>query len=301
VGETFLPSQARYAWCGDEFLFVEIDDSMSLEAHFIIGSLAAAISAEGTDGITDVCPVNASLMIRYDPDVVSPHELKPIVQRLENEVRVRASRTISARIFEVPVWYGDPITADVVQRFRDNHQSPDKTDLEFTAEVNGLPDVRSLITRHHSTPWMVTAVGLVAALPFMYQMVPRSLQLEAPKYLTPRTDTPALTVGHGGCFTVIYSVRGAGGYQMLGIAAGPVFAPNSRLADFQESMVLFRSGDIVKFTPIDEDHYEDIQMRCRAGTFRYKRREIEFDLTDWTRYPDGYNRAVMEVLDGVVD
>ena len=60
-------------------------------------------------------------------------------------------------------------------------------------------------------------VGFVAGLPFLFQMVERAKQIEVPKYLRPRTDTPKLTVGHGGCFGCIYSVRGAGGYQMFGI------------------------------------------------------------------------------------
>ena len=68
-------------------------------------------------------------------------------------------------------------------------------------------------------------VGFVAGLPFLYQMVDRARQIEVPKYLRPRTDTPKLTVGHGGCFGCIYSVRGAGGYQMFGITPMPIYDP----------------------------------------------------------------------------
>ena len=68
-------------------------------------------------------------------------------------------------------------------------------------------------------------VGFVAGLPFLYQMVERRRQIEVPKYLSPRTDTPKLTLGHGGCFSCIYSVRGAGGYQMFGVTPAPIFDP----------------------------------------------------------------------------
>lgn len=163
---------------------------------------------------------NSSLLIRYNPDSIAPAALLPQIQRLEEGVRHEASRTLPTRVFEVPVWYNDPYTLETASRFRKNHQTPDKTDLEFTAEINGL-DRESLIEQHHSIPWMITTVGFVAALPFMYQMTSRARQLEAPKYLSPRTDTPRLAVGHAGCFTVIYSVRGAGGYQLLGMAAAP--------------------------------------------------------------------------------
>ncbi len=56
----------------------------------------------------------------------------------------------------------------------------------------------------------------------MYQMVEREKQIEVPKYLRPRTDTPKLTVGHGGCFGCIYSVRGGGGYLDPNANASPV-------------------------------------------------------------------------------
>lgn len=299
--DTVLREEARYSWGGDEFLFVEIDESMSLEGYFLVGTLASAVESEAIPGITDICPTNASLLLRYDPDVTSPHALQDKIKELEVAVRTTSSQTAQARVFEVPVWYQDPFTSEVGQRFRDNHQTPDKTDLEFAAEVNNLAGAQEFIERHHGTPWMVTAVGFVAALPFMYQMTPRSSQLEVPKYLSPRTDTPALTVGHGGCFSVIYSVQGAGGYQMFGIAAAPVFAPNSPLADFQDSMVLFRSGDIVKFRPIGESDYNDIQKQCEQGTFKYKRTEVQFDFADWTADPDKYNSAIMEALDGTAD
>ena len=81
---------------------------------------------------------------------------------------------------------------------------------------------------HSGAPWFVTMVGFVAGLPFMFQMVERHRQIEVPKYLRPRTDTPKLTVGYGGCFSCIYSVRGAGGYQMFGITPMPIFDPRRR-------------------------------------------------------------------------
>jgi urea carboxylase len=120
-----------------------------------------------------------------------------------------------------------------------------------------------------------------------------------PKYLSPRTDTPALTVGHGGCFACIYSVRGAGGYQMFGIAAAPIFDPSQSLPDFKEFMVFFRPGDIVKFRPVDEAEYRQIQDQVEAGTFRYRQAPVRFDLQRALEDPAGYNQEILEQLDGL--
>src|SRR5262249_61325425 len=106
-------------------------------------------------------------------------------------------------------------------------------------------------------------VGFVAGLPFLYQMVDRARQIEVPKYLRPRTDTPPLTVGHGGCFGCIYSVRGAGGYQMFGITPVGIYEP-------ARGEVFFRAGDIVKFSAIDRAAYDSLRgeaLRSAEGSF----------------------------------
>ena len=103
------------------------------------------------------------------------------------------------------------------------------TDVEYTAEINHLDGVDGFVTAHSGAPWFVSMVGFVAGLPFLYQMVERQRQIQSPKYLRPRTDTPKLTVGHGGCFGCIYSVRGAGGYQMFGITPMPIYDPNQEI------------------------------------------------------------------------
>ena len=111
-------------------------------------------------------------------------------------------------------------------------------------------------------------VGFVAGLPFLYQMVDKSRQIEVPKYLRPRTDTPRLTVGHGGCFGCIYSVRGAGGYQMFGITPMPIYDPEQQISYLSDFMCLFKPGDIVKWKPIDREAYDQANGRRRSRALR---------------------------------
>lgn len=296
---TALSGAARYTWGGDEFLFVEISEAMSLAANFKSNAIASLLGAENVDGITDICPANASLLIRFDPDVLPPNELEERVRRIEAAVEHTSHPTLRTRVIEVPVWYNDPYTNETGARFRSNHQRPEGTDLEFAAAENGLASVEEFIERHHGSPWLVSMVGFVAGLPFMFQIVPQDQQLEVPKYLSPRTDTPALTVGHGGCFACIYSVRGAGGYQMFGIAAAPIFDPAQSLPDFKDFMVFFRPGDIVKFRPVDETEYREIQKEVDAGSYTYRQAPITFELQRALEDPAGYNREILEQLNGV--
>jgi urea carboxylase len=293
-------AEARYTWVGDDFLFVEITEGMSLESNFISNSIANALEAKNLGGLLDICPANASLLIRFNPDVMNYEELEKTVRALEHDVRASAQQVLNTRIIEIPVWYNDPYTNETGSRFREGyHQRPDGNDLDYAAEVNGLADAAEFIKRHHESPWLVSMVGFVAGLPFLYQLVDQQHQLQVPKYLSPRTDTPALTIGHGGCFSCIYSVRGAGGYQMFGVAAAPIYDPTQNLKDFKDFMVFFKPGDIVKFTPVDETEYRRIQNEVDAGTFVYRQAPIQFDVGAALADPEGYNKTMMEALNGI--
>lgn len=289
--------QSRYTFGGDEHLFVEVSEEMSLEAFFKSLSLTKAIRESKIAGVTEICPANASFQIKFDPDRIAPDDLATEVKRLEAAAE-RAEAVIKTRIIEIPVFYNDPWTHETLMRFRERHQEPGSTDIAYAARVNNLDGEDAFIKAHSSAPWFVSMVGFVAGLPFLYQMVERARQLQVPKYLRPRTDTPKLTVGHGGCFGCIYSVRGAGGYQMFGITPMPIYDPNQQISYLRDFMCLFRPGDIVKWKPIDREAYDAAVGDVEAGRFVPLMREVTFSLDAFNRDIDAYNQKLDEVLHG---
>jgi allophanate hydrolase subunit 1 len=154
-------------------------------------------------GVSEICPANASYLVRFDPDVIAPDAMLRTLQGIEAEVG-GADLELPTRIVEIRVLYNDPWTRETLMRFRERHQDPNSTDIEYAARINGYESVDAFIAAHSGAPWFVSMVGFVAGLPFLFQMVERDKQIEVPKYLRPRTDTPKLTVGHGGCFGCIY-------------------------------------------------------------------------------------------------
>ena len=66
---------SRYSFGGDEHIFVEIDEEMSLEAFFKGLSITNAVRDAGIRGITEICPANASFQIKFNPDLISPDDL----------------------------------------------------------------------------------------------------------------------------------------------------------------------------------------------------------------------------------
>ena len=289
--------KTRYCFGGDEHIFVEVDEEMSLDAFFKTLSMTNAVRDSQIEGVTEICPANASFQIKFDPDVISPDDMLEELKSIEAGAE-KSEHVIETRIIEIPVFYRDPWTHETLMRFRERHQDPNSTDIEFAARINNFESVEAFIDAHSGAPWFVSMVGFVAGLPFMFQMVDRARQIEVPKYLRPRTDTPKLTVGYGGCFACIYSVRGAGGYQMFGITPMPIFDPQQKISYLSDFMVFFRPGDIVKWKPIDRAAYDEAVADVAAGRFAPMVRSVTFALDEFKADIDGYNAKLVEALHG---
>jgi urea carboxylase len=275
---------------------VEVAEEMSLEAYFRSMAIVTALGERRPEGVIDICPANASYQVRFDPDVISPDALEELVREVEGGIGDAHDFELQTRIVEIPVLYDDPWTRETLMRFRDRHQDPESTDLEYAARINDFDGIEAFIAAHSEAPWMASMVGFVAGLPFLYQMVPRDRQLEVPKYERPRTDTPRLTVGHGGCFGCIYSVRGAGGYQMFGITPLPIYDPGQDMPDFTDFVCFFRPGDIVKFEPIDRGTYDELQTHAQRGESTIRQRPVTFNLQEFLADSDAYNARLLEEL-----
>ncbi len=285
----------RYTFGGDEHIFVEVDEAMSLEAFFVSLAITNAVRDAKIDGVTEICPANASFQIKFDPDVIHPDTLMGTLKEMEQDAE-KAESKLNTRIIEIPVHYQDPWTHETLMRFSERHQDPNATDIEYAARINGYEDVAAFIEAHSGAPWFVSMVGFVSGLPFLYQMVDRPRQIEVPKYLRPRTDTPKLTVGYGGCFSCIYSVRGAGGYQMFGITPMPIYDPQQEVSYLKDFMVFFKPGDIVKWKPISREEYDADVEDVQAGRFEPKIADVVFDLEAFNADIDGTNQKLMEAL-----
>ena len=285
----------RFSFGGDEHLLCECSEEMSLQSFFKSLSATTKIRDMKIPGVIEVCGGNAAYLVRFNPDQIHPNDLLEKVKVIDEDA-TKAEPLVDTRITEIPVYYQDPWTAETMEQFRDRHQTPDHTDLEYAAEINGFRTVDEFIVAHHESPWFVSQVGFVCGVPWLYQMVERDRQIQVPKYVRPRTDTPRHTIGHGGCFAAIYAVRGAGGYQMFGITPMPIFEPDQSTSYFEGSMVFSRPGDIVKFRPIERAEYDEIVKLTEDGKYRPPSKKVMFDLREFNKDIDDYNKGLVEKL-----
>jgi urea carboxylase len=289
--------EPRYTLGGDEFVFVELDREMSFQANFKAMATCTELRARDLHGVTEVCPGNASYLIRLDPDALDPRDLIAELRRIDEAVGHDSHYTFRTRVVDVPVLLEDPWTREVMQRFADRRQDPTVTDAEFAAQLNGYESKDAFLEALVGSPYYVTMVGFVPGTPWCFQMVPRERTIQVPKYVRPRTDTPALTFGYGGAFGCIYPVRGPGGFQMFGVFAAPIFDPRQRLPDFADLIVFPRPGDIFRFRPVEQEEFDAVRAEVDAGSFRYRSREVEFDPEQFFADPDAYNGGLIERLD----
>lgn len=119
--ETDLP-RARYSYGGDEYVFIELAEAMSLQVNFRAMAITNKLREESISGVLDICPSNASYMVRIDPDELHPDDLISRLKEIDEDVGDAEGFELPTRVVDVPVMMEDPWTHETLMRFRENHQ-----------------------------------------------------------------------------------------------------------------------------------------------------------------------------------
>lgn len=286
----------RYEYGGDDFVWAELGEELSFRTHVTVRAVVARLEDEQVPGVLDICPNSVSYLVHFDPDRLHPDELIEKLKVVEAGLGDPARLRFPARLVDVPIYYDDPWSTACLRGYGDRRQDPDVTDLEYMARTNGFGSVEELVSAHSAAPYLVMGVGFTPGCYWSAAMVPRERTIVAPTYIRPRTTTPERAFSQGGAIAAIYPSPGPGGYQLIGIAAAPLLDLSQRLADFADSPVFTRAGDIFKHRPIDRDEYDSLRAEVEAGTFRYRIREVQFAPDRLFDDLDAYNDELMARL-----
>lgn len=204
---------------GDSSLLIQFGDEIDFTVNQRVHALASLMEGSPIQGIIETVPAYATLLVHYDPLVLSFTQLKnhlrtkiDFVEEISNRKRSRV---------DVPVRYGGEFGMD----------------LESVAVELEL-SVADIIRLHSETIYMVYMMGFTPGFPYMGKL-PDKLVLS--RLETPRTRVPAGTVAIAGSQTGIYSIDSPGGWRLIGWTPLQLFHPES------ESPFLFAPGDEVKF------------------------------------------------------
>lgn len=209
----------RIVSLGDSSVLVQFGDEIDLTINQRVHSLSNLITASSVNGIIETVPAYATLLVHYDPLILSFIQMKAHLQMQISQLEEIVSR--KPRQIDVPVRYG----------------GEDGPDLESVALYCGLR-VEDVIRIHSEKIYTVYMMGFTPGYPYMGKLDDRLIM---PRLETPRTRVPAGTVAIAGSQTGIYSIESPGGWQLIGWTPLKLFDLGA------ESPFLFSPGDEVKF------------------------------------------------------
>ena len=232
-------SDVRYLVSGDSAVCVEFGNEISPEINRKIRAFKIALEKEQIEGIVETVPTYRSLLVVYEPETVSFGEL---TKRFGEVMKHIGSVQIPPpTVVESPVLYGGEMGPD----------------LEFVAEHNHMtPD--EVIRLHTSEEYLIYMLGFIAGFPYLGGM---NKKIATPRLKSPRVKIEGGSVGIAGEQTGIYPVASPGGWQLIGRTPVKLYDAD------REKPVLLEAGQYIKFRPVTEEEYKEIEEQAAAGTY----------------------------------
>lgn len=225
---------------GDSSLLIAFRQEISPEVNARISSIVKLLRQQQIEGIVDIIPAFASLLINYNPQVVSYGTLH---HRLEEILRMDiGTQETVRRVFEIPVLYG-------------GEYGPD---LPSIASHAGLSE-EEVIAIHSEPEYLIYMLGFLPGFCYLGGLDER---IHTPRLANPRVSIPAGSVGIGGSQTGIYPMNSPGGWQLMGMTPVKTYDPE------REIPILVNAGDMIHFYPIDEPEFLRIREQVEEGIYQ---------------------------------
>lgn len=225
---------------GDSSVLIEFGKEISPQINRKITALVSLMKEQHIEGVVDMIPAFASLLINYDPRVITYGQIKKRLEKiLKLDVKTEEN---DCRVIEIPVCYG-------------GEYGPDLANI---AKLAGLSE-EEVISIHASKDYLIYMLGFLPGFSYLGGLDER---IHTPRLANPRIKIRAGSVGIGGSQTGIYPLDSPGGWQLLGMTPVKTYDPE------REVPILFEAGDYIRFVPVSEEEYKAIKEQVDAGSYR---------------------------------
>ncbi|PCM44053.1 allophanate hydrolase [Marinobacter sp. ANT_B65] len=194
-----------------------------------LSALSHRCEQEFGDALVDLVPSYTTLLVVFDPLMVSSPQARAMICRILADLEPEDS-THTGEVHKLPTWY-------------DLSVGPE---LPRVAAQAGMA-VSDVIEAHSQQVYRVFALGFAPGFAFMGLTDPR---LECARLDTPRRLVPPGSVAMAGRQTAAYPTATPGGWNLLGRTSARLFDRN------REGFSLLRVGDQVRFVPVSRNEFE---------------------------------------------
>lgn len=290
-------SETSFDFCGDEYIYAEISREMTISSTLKAISITNELKTRNIPGIIEIYPNNTSYLVRYNPNIISPHHLLEYLRDVDQLKNKRESLDIESRLIDIPILYDNDLSKQISQKYADFHEQGELSNFEYVMKMSGLQTKEELIKKHSMPVYFVTAMGFKPGTAWCYPLTDNIADvIQVPKYKSPRPFTPVRSIGLGGAFSVIYPSNSSGSYQLIGRSAVPVYDVHMRLDIFKNSNSFFLAnpGDLWKYRPVSLAEYRNIREQVRNGTYKFHTKRISFSAAKYDELGQAYIKELLE-------
>lgn len=242
--------EAKFLAAGDCAVSVQMGEEISLEVNRLVRNLYTNLTEHPVNGITEMVPTYASLMVHYKPQIIGFDRLKEeIGKRMEEEGEAEQAKQV---VKEIPICYGGEL-------------GPDLEDCAAYEDVS----VEEFIRMHSEHEYYSYMLGFAPGHAYM-------ARFEEPFHFkrreTPRVHIPGRSIVAQLNLSNLIPFGQPCGWNIVG--GTPL-----EICDYQkEDPFVVHAGEWVRYVPITLREYEKIRRDVERGTYKvksYLRRESD--------------------------
>ena len=238
-GERKTMEKIRVLTAGDSALLLQFEQRIGEDVNRRISATVKLLKMQQIEGIVDMIPAYASLLVQYNPLVIRYEEIyKRVSAIVKMDTKVES---MEKKVWEIPVLYGGELGPD----------------FSYVAEHAGISG-EELIRLHSEKDYLVYMLGFLPGFTYLGGLEEK---LHTPRLENPRVKIPAGSVGIGGSQTGVYPVDSPGGWQLIGRTPVKMYDPE------KQDPILVQPGEYIHFYPITDSEYTRISEAIAAGNF----------------------------------
>ena len=231
-----MTSEYRVLPAGDTALVVEFGDRVDRRVSMQVLALAARLAEARLDGVIETVPTFRSLMVCFEPLVISAVALATRIA----ELMPAAQATDGPRhVWRLPACYDVSVAPDLAE----------------VAAATGLSPAQ-VIERHSSVAYHIYMLGFLPGQAYMGDVPP---ELALPRHQVPRPRIPAGSLAIATTMTCIFPLETPCGWHLIGRSPVPLWLGGS------QQRALLAPGDQVMFAPVSVREYERLLAQAAAG------------------------------------